>query len=83
VKFDPEDDFAHWRFTGWVVVACLIGAACVVVYGIANAAPTGYIIEVDGEPHVVLNQEAQQKIVEQIDGLREEIKRLKKGCPQT
>lgn len=28
----------------------------------AFAAPTGHVVEIDGEPHLVLNMEAQQRI---------------------
>jgi hypothetical protein len=51
-----------------VVLACVAGSLLVVLLAIATARPAraaalGYVITLDGEPHLVLNAEAQARLV--------------------
>lgn len=54
--------------------------AIVILAGLAlsaAAAPTGHIVEIDGEPHLVLNLEAQQRLGQAFSAKDAEIAALK------
>jgi hypothetical protein len=63
------------------IAACLLLAAAFVMVASASS-PSAYVVEIDGERHVLLNQAAQERIVGKIEALEAEVARLKKGCPK-
>jgi hypothetical protein len=79
------------RLAAWCALFCILGAFVFVLFTILVApARAAVVVEIDGQPHVVLDPEDQRVLMLAIKGkdaeiatLRSELSRVKKGCPQT